>query len=215
MAREDREQLCFGVWGVVGTTDRWPRVVNMWEESGLVGLAKSFSHEFQRPSLQDKKLETWWNEAANFRSGGYDRILVPAPWTRTVEELCLDNCKGVAYAHDTIRLAPGQADTFLSQVRDVAVDALEKFGWQLVGALKTAMRRDDECIIIWAIPDWQQWAEVEEAQSTDPALRLWRDVLWSNEGFERFLMCDAPLSPMKIGRQPERSDQTQDWEEPK
>ena len=215
MARDDRDQRCFGVWGVVGTTDRWPRVVNMWEESGFSGLSESLSHEFHSPSLQDRKLEAWWNDAANFRSGGYDRILVPAPWTRTIEELCRDDCKGAVYAHDTIQLGAGQADRFLSQVRDIAVEAHDGFGWQIVGALKTAMRRDDECIVIWAIPDWQQWAEVEQAQSTDPALRMWRDVLWSSEKFDRFLMCDAPLSPMKIGRQPERSDRTEEWAEPR
>ena len=100
MAREDRGQLCFGVWGVVGTTDHWPRVVNMWEEDGFDGLAVALGHELGRPTLQDPKLEVWWNEAANFRSGGYDRVLIPAPWTRTIEELCADGVSGVAYAHD-------------------------------------------------------------------------------------------------------------------
>ena len=86
MAQEERNQSCFGVWGVVGTTSRWPRVVNMWEEDGFDGLALGLGHELGRPSLQDEKLEKWWNEAANYRSGGSDRILVPAPWTRTIEE---------------------------------------------------------------------------------------------------------------------------------
>jgi hypothetical protein len=27
-------------------------------------------------------------------------------------------------------------------------------------------------------------------------------------------MCDAPLAPLKIGRQPERSDRTIEWNEP-
>ena len=214
MARDDRGQRCFGVWGVVGTTNHWPRVVNMWEEDGLDGLATALAHELGRPSLQDPKLEAWWNEAANFRSGGYDRVLIPAPWTRTIEELCADGVSGVAYAHDTIRVTPGEADTFLSKVRDIAVGAHQPFGWELVGALKTSMRRDDECIVIWALPEWQQWSEVEKARDSDPSLRLWRDLLWEAEGFERFLMCDAPLAPLKIGRQPERSDRTIEWNEP-
>ncbi len=29
MAREARHQLCYGVWGTVGTTRRWPEVVNL------------------------------------------------------------------------------------------------------------------------------------------------------------------------------------------
>ena len=30
MAQEDRKQLCFGVWGIVGTTRGWPEVLNLW-----------------------------------------------------------------------------------------------------------------------------------------------------------------------------------------
>src|SRR5665213_4375226 len=37
--QEDRHQLCYGVWGVVGSTGRWPQVVNIWEEDGFDGLA--------------------------------------------------------------------------------------------------------------------------------------------------------------------------------
>ena len=37
MAQEDRNQLCFGVWGVLGSTGRWPEVVNVWEIDGLDG----------------------------------------------------------------------------------------------------------------------------------------------------------------------------------
>jgi hypothetical protein len=59
MARDDRGQLCYGVWGVVGTTDHWPRVVNMWEEDGFDGLATALGHGLGRPSLQDEKLEAW------------------------------------------------------------------------------------------------------------------------------------------------------------
>jgi len=213
IGQDERDQRCFGVWGAVGTTTRWPRVVNMWEEKGFDGLAAAFGHELGRPNLQDEKLEKWWNEAANYRSGGFDRVLIPAPWTRTIEELCADGVKGTAYAHETITLEPGGADDFLSLVRDEAIDALGPFGWELVGALKTSMHDDSECILIWAIPSWQQWAEVEKAYARDRALRSWRDRCWSGTSFERFLMCDAPLSPMKIGRQPARSDREPHWSE--
>ncbi len=78
----------------------------MWEEAGFDGLAAGLGHELGRPSLQDEKLEKWWNEAANYREGGFDRVLVPAPWTRTIAELCADGVQGVAYAHET---DPGRA----------------------------------------------------------------------------------------------------------
>lgn len=213
IGQDERDQRCFGVWGAVGTTTRWPRVVNMWEEKGFDGLAAGLGHELGRPNLQDEKLEKWWNEAANYRSGGFDRVLIPAPWTRTIEELCADGVKGTAYAHETITLEPGGADDFLSMVHDEAIAAHEPFEWELVGALKTSMRADDECILIWAIPTWEHWATYEQAVYADPRLQAWRDRLWGSRGFERFLMCDAPLSPMKIGRQPARSDREPHWSE--
>lgn len=211
IGQEERNQLCFGVWGTVGTTGHWPQTVNMWEEDGFDGLAAGLGHETGRPNLQDVKLEKWWKEAATYRRGGFDRVLIPAPWTRTITELCADGVKGITYAHETYRLAPGGADDFLSVVRDVAVPAVAPFGLELVGALKTSMRADSECIVIWAIPSWAQWAEFEKAVYADPGLRAWRDRQWGAQDFERFLMSDAPLSPMKIGRQPARSDRHEGW----
>jgi hypothetical protein len=38
IAQEERGQLCYGVWGVVGSTGAWPQVVNIWEEDGGKGL---------------------------------------------------------------------------------------------------------------------------------------------------------------------------------
>jgi hypothetical protein len=211
IAQEERNQLCFGVWGTIGTTGHWPQVVNMWEEDGFDGLAAGLGHETGRPNLQDVKLEKWWKEAANYRRGGFDRVMVPAPWTRTITELCADGVKGVAYAHETYRVEPGGADDLLSTVRDQAIDTLEPFGWDLVTAMKASMHADDECVVIWAIPTWAHWAEFEKGVYSDDRLKAWRDRQWGCRSFERFLMADAPLSPMKIGRQPARSDRHEGW----
>ena len=211
IAQDERNQLCYGVWGTVGTTGNWPQVVNLWEEAGFDGLAVGLGHELSTSVLQDPKLEKWWKEAANYREGGFDRVLIPAPWTRTIAELCADCVSGVAYAHETVQLDPGGADDFLSAVRDEGVGALAPFGWELVGAFKTSMHADSECIVIWAIESWQHWAAYEKAIYADPEVKAWRDRQWHSRGFERFLMCDAPLSPMKIGRQPARSDRHEGW----
>lgn len=207
-----RHQLCFGVWGVVGSTGRWPEVVNMWEHDGFDGVARSLGHETGRPQLQDEKLEKWWAEAANYRTGGFDRLLEPAPWTRSIEELCADGVRGDLYAHETIKVAPWQADTFLSMVAGTAIDALGAFEWELVGAFRTTMHDDSECTLIWAIPTWQHWAEMEQTVGTDPRLQQWESCIRDHAtSFERFIMNDAPLSPMHIGRQPSRDDRVENW----
>ena len=83
-------------------------------------------------------------------------------------------------------------------------------GWQLAGAWHTAMRGDDEAILLWAIPTWEQWATVEQSLAIgkeDVLLPTSRDVI---ETRQRILLADAPLCPFKTGRQPSRDDRT-DW----
>jgi hypothetical protein len=207
IAQEARHQLCYGVWGTVGTTRRWPEVVNLWEEDGFDGLARSFRHEFNHASLQDPDLAAWWARAAQFRRSGIDRVLVPAPWTDTIEQLCAEGVRGEAYAHEMVRVPAGTSWEMLERVRQDAQPAYEKFGWQLVGAWATAMCNDAEVFLLWAIPRWEQWAELEKAQRSDTDLVAWRDqAIARSESWERFLLVDSPLCPFRTGRQPQVSD---------
>jgi hypothetical protein len=207
IGQKQRNQLCYGVWGIVGTTRGWPEVLNLWEEDGFDGLATSFRHEFGHPTLQDPELSEWWARAAQFRRHGYDRVLIPAPWTRTITELCADGVKGETYAHEQVFVRPGQAWDYLELVRHDGVAVHERFGWELAGAWVTSMRNESEAFLLWAIPTWEQWADWEKAESNDPEVRRWRErrselaVDW-----HRFLLVDAPLSPFRIGRQPEEGD---------
>ncbi len=212
-AQEERNQLCYGVWGVVGSTRRWPEVVNLWEEDGLDGMATSFRYEFNHAGLQDPKLAKWWATAASFRSGGRDRLLAPAPWTGRAAELCADKVTGETYAHEWIRVPPGKSAGYLEIVRQEAVPVYEEFGWELAGAWETLMIDDSECFLLWAIPTWEQWAEFEKARRTHGRLTTWRSrALDETTSMQRFLLVDSPLCPFRTHRQPARSDQV-DWEE--
>jgi len=211
-AREERHQLCYGVWGVVGTTRGWPAVVNIWEEDGFDGLASSFRHEFDHPTLQDPKLARWWAEAAAYRRGGVDRVLVPAPWTRTVEQLCADGVGGEVFAHEQVEVPQGTSGEFLERVAQAAVPLYSELGWELAGAWETAMRNESECFLLWAIPTWERWAALEQAERADTPLRRWRrdSYEWVTAA-SRFLLVDAPLCPFRTGRQPMMSDRVDDW----
>jgi hypothetical protein len=182
-------------------------VVNIWEHTSWNGLADAFDHEFSHPSLQDPALAEWWAEAASFRSRGLDRILVAAPWTRTIEELCADGVTGVAYAHELVKVRAGTASSYLDAVRDVAVETYRAHGLDLAGAWRTAMCGESECIVMWAIPDWRTWGRFEADQLTAPDLVDWtRAVEPFVEKLDRFLLVDAPLSPLRTGRQPSVDD---------
>ncbi|MDX6231367.1 MAG: hypothetical protein QOH68_318 [Nocardioidaceae bacterium] len=212
-AQVARNQLCYGVWATLGSTGAWPQTVNMWEEDGWAGLAASFELEAVGPGAQDPKLERWWARAADFRRGGFDRIMVPAPWTRTISELCADGATGAVYAHELVRVRPCAAGELLERARERALPVLARYGWDLVGALTTAMVDDDEALLLWAIPTWQQWADAERAHTSDDDLVAWRtDVRDIVTSWHRTLLVDAPLSPFRTGRQPSVDDRT-DWQE--
>ena len=207
IGQAEREQLCFGIWGTVGSTGRWPEVVNLWEHPGWAGMAANFEHEFEHPTLQDPSLADWWNEAASFRSGGFDRLLVPAPWSPMIGDLLARGVKGVAYAHEIVKVTPRSALELLELVRTEAIPAYEQLGITLVGAFETAMCNESECVLVWAFPTWASWGEFEASQRRNSAVLAWRDQTRGLvTDWQRTLMVDAPFSPMRIGRQPEVRD---------
>jgi hypothetical protein len=68
------------------------------------------------------------------------------------------------------------------------------------------MSTDTEAVVVWAVPSLSAWADFERAWD-DGALASWRAVLDALEAdVHRTLMVDAPLGPLRIGRQPEVGD---------
>jgi hypothetical protein len=207
VARNERNQLCFGVWGTVGSTGRWPEVVNMWELDGWDGLVRNFEHEFTHATLQDPSLAEWWAVAASLRRGGIDRIIVPEPWTRSITTLLAEGVRGKLYAHELVKVPAGTAEAFLAALHEVGVPALENLGAENVGAFRVAMVNGSECLVIWALPDWATWAAVEQAWLGDGPLNEWRAICAElGADWQRSLLVEAPLSPMRAGRQPQVED---------
>ena len=212
-AQEDRGQLCYGVWGVVGSTGAWPQVLNIWEEPGWDGMADSFAAELVGADLQDPKLKKWWARASEFRRGGYDRLVEPAPWMRTSTEALADGVRGDCFLHELVTVRPGSARDLLELARERATAAYSTYGWELTGAWTTAMRDEDEAILLWAVPTWHAWAAGEKAQTADDAVIGWRSAARElTTDWQRIALVDAPLCPFRTGRQPTREDRT-DWVE--
>jgi hypothetical protein len=180
--------------------------VNVWELSGWAGLAGNFAHELQGSGLQDPSLVEWWAAAAQLRRGGFDRILVPMPWSPTIDELVAAGVRGATYAHELVTMPVGTVDRFLDALEEVGRGAIENLDLQLVGAFRVAMRNDTEAIVIWAIPAWPKWVEYEQAWEGD-ALAAYRARLSAlGADVQRTLLVDAPLAPLRIGRQPAVED---------
>lgn len=75
------------------------------------------------------------------------------------------------------------------------------------------MTDESECFVLWAIPTWEQWAELERSLRSHPRLsQWWSESLRRTTSFRRILLVDSPLCPFRTHRQPARSDQT-DWQD--
>src|SRR3954447_15057645 len=163
VAREERGQLCYGVWSTIGSTGQWPQVVNLWELDGWDGLVRNFEVETAGGRDQDPSLAAWWAEAASLRRGGFDRILLPDDDSRSIEQLCADAVRGELYLHEIVRTPPGTATRVLEDTRARGVPAYRELGLDLVGAFRTLLRADDECVLLWTCPSWGAWADFERA----------------------------------------------------
>ena len=206
VGHRERNMNCFGVWATVGSTGAWPQVVNLWELNGWKGLAANFEHELVGSGAQDPSLAEWWSVASELRRGGYDRIVAPERWSPTISELTAAGVKGAVYAHELVRSPIGGARAFLDALAETGRPAVEALGLQCVGAFRVMMATDSEAIVIWAIPDLPTWANFERAWDRG-ALSQWRTRLIAlGADVQRTLMVDAPLSPMRTGRQPRVED---------
>ena len=209
IGQAERAQRCFGVFGTVGSTGRWPEVINIWEYADWDALADNFDHELSHPTLQDPALAEWWAAAADFRRGGIDRVLVAASWMRSIDELCAAGVTGETYAHEVVRVRAGTASAYLDVVREAGVAAYAAHGLGIVGAWRTAMCGESEVVLLWASPDWRTWGRFESAQLRAPELvDLARVSAPFVERLARTLVVDAPLSPLRTGRQPRPADRT-------
>ncbi len=207
VARAERDQLCLGVWATIGSTGAWPQVVNMWELQGWEGLAANFAHETGGGRDQDPSLAEARAVAAGLRRGGVDRIVVPTPWTRSVERLCADGVRGEVYAHELFTVPPGTVGVLLDALGSVGRPAVRSLGLDDVGAYEVVMGDRSEAIVVWAIPDWSTWVAYERAWEPGAALEAWSSTLRSlGASWRRQLMVDAPLAPLRTGRQPQVSD---------
>lgn len=210
IGRKERNQLCFGVWATIGSTGRWPEVVNMWELDGWDGLVANFEHETTGGRDQDPALAEWWVAAASLRRGGVDRIVVPEPWSPPIDELIASGVRGEVYLHELVTVPAGAAPRFLEAVAEVAVPAHRELGAEPVGAFRVTGVNDSEAVLLWALPDWAAWAGVEQAWLAAPSdgpLHDWRRrTLDLGADWRRWAMVDAPLAPLRTGRQPRESD---------
>ena len=205
IGRAERDQLCAGVWATIGSTGRWPQVVNLWEYDSWAALGRNFDTELVGDGLQDPSLAEWWAVAAELRSGGEDRLLVAADFSPSTAALMSSAAEDAraGYSHEIVPCRPGAAGELLDEVRRSGLEVHRAVGRSLVGAYRRALCDDDEVVLIWSFASWHAWAAAEAAGTIGSWRSARRDLTL---GWHGTLLADAPLSPLRTGRQPRVED---------
>jgi hypothetical protein len=160
-----------GTWKVIGSTHRWPRVVNLWEMDGWRQWAETLERQYL-PDKKDAALAPWWAKATQWRSGGFDRILEPSPYSPTRDELRARRLRAWVCVHTTVRLRPGTVKEYVAAVGETLRPVLEARGLTLMGAYSVPMR-SDEALVLWAAPDFRSLCALYEARRNDVELQQW------------------------------------------
>jgi hypothetical protein len=138
-----------GTWYVMGSTARWPQVVNLWEcVDGWTGWRR-LMEKTNLARTRDPELGEWWREALMVRSGGFDRLLGSAPGSPAIADLAAGGVKGSVFVHELSRVRPGAGLDYLAAVREEWQPVLADHGHRLVG-LYEVLLGDREVITIWA-----------------------------------------------------------------
>ncbi len=162
-----------GTWKVIGSTARWPQVVNLWEMDSWDHWAGSLERQFL-PERKDPDLAPWWSAATKWRSGGFDRILEPAAYSPTRDQLRQRQLHAWVCEHTLVRLAAGEPEEYLRRVGDHLRPLLESRGLILMGAYSVPMRLG-EALLIWAAPSFRALCSLHEKRRDDKGLAEWQE----------------------------------------
>ena len=93
---------------------RWPQVINIWDV-GSNGW-KGWAANVDRMNLKRRKAfyGEWWDEAAKWRTGGFDRLCAGVPGSPTTEEIAARGITGTLFVHEVLTVRPGTQLEYLS-----------------------------------------------------------------------------------------------------
>jgi hypothetical protein len=184
-----------GTWEVVGTTGRWPQVVNLWELDGWDGWAR-LAQRTNVEKASNPELAEWWDEAYQRRTGGFDRLLQGAPGCPTRASLAADGVRGTWFVHELSEVRAGAGPEYLAATLADRVPAMAERGIALVG-LYDSVLTDTEVCTVWATDVAAHTALLRDGDPWPAVARQWC-TRWREE-----LMTPGPGSPLAPPEDPQ------------
>src|SRR5256714_1018122 len=135
-AAADRGLELVGTWYTMGSTGRWPQVVNMWEcVDGWSGWRRLMEATNLRRTT-NPELNEWWQEALKSRTGGFDRLLGAAPGCPSLADLRAGAVSGSVFVPEISEVQPGAALDYLAadvvKVEPPQGDYVREMTWPIV-----------------------------------------------------------------------------------
>lgn len=187
-AAAGRGLTLLGTWEVVGTTGRWPQVVNVWEIDGWDGWVR-LGQRTNVDKARNPELAQWWDEAHTYRTGGFDRLLRGVPGCPSLATLTDDGVRGTWFVHELSEVRAGAGDEYLAATLAERVPAMAARGIALVG-LYDSVLTDTEVCTIWATDLEAHTALLRDGDPWPAIARQWC-TRWREE-----LMTPGPRSPL-------------------
>ena len=105
---------------------RWPQVVNIWD-CGTDGW-EGWGRNLDRLNLKRRNAfyGDWWDEASQWRTGGYDRVCASVQGSPTTAEIAEKGIKGSLFVNEVLSVQSGEQLSFLNEVVEKRVPVMER-----------------------------------------------------------------------------------------
>lgn len=128
---------------------RWPQVVNIWD----VGAAgwQGWAANVDRLNLKRRNAfyGEWWDEASQWRTGGFDRLCGGAAGSPTTADIADRGITGTLFVHQLLTVAPGTPLDYLAAVAAEQVPLWREHGLEATGIYEV-LSNQHEVVVVWA-----------------------------------------------------------------
>ena len=180
---------------------RWPQVVNVWDV-GPDGWS-AWAANVDRLNLKRRKAfyGEWWDQAAQWRTGGFDRLCGGVLGSPTTPELAERGVRGTLFIHQVLSVRPGSALDYLAAVVDQQAPLWREYGHEATGIYEV-LGNQHEVVVVWATSISSQTALrasrdaahglSDEADADDRLVRWEREAATYVTGGDTHLMTPLP-----------------------
>jgi hypothetical protein len=171
---DERKLRCCGFFQVAGSSGRWPQLMALWE-------LEVADHVAQRKSIGGHQgMRDWMSKGAQWRTGGFDRILLPHPFSPRPPVRPQFHCSGCVVLEQTFNVRPDETTSFVTEAEHGLLPAMAEDGLTLQGFWRSHFR-PLEHIAMWSMPDWDAYGRLLERRNpTDASTNLGGDAaLWN------------------------------------